>query len=145
MTPTTVLFVCTGNICRSPLAEVMATSMYDIPLFRFSSAGTHATRDHPAADHMITVAGKRGIDLSFHRATRLDESAQPDLVIGMEQQHLVAARKIFPLLDVADIRLLDHPIAVTDPFGFDLDAYEVAADHIQRALTRLFEDLRDRA
>lgn len=140
LAPTSVLFVCTGNICRSPLAEVMARSTFDGDHFVFSSAGTHVVAGYPATEHAQTVARERGLDLTDHRAVSLDTCEEPDVVIGMEQHHLVAARQAFPRLDIARFRLLDHPVAIVDPYGYDLEAYEVAADHIERALAELPED-----
>ncbi len=142
VSPANILFVCTGNICRSPLAEVIAGSMFDGDDFRFSSAGTHVLVDCPAAQHAQTVAHERGLSLSDHRAVSLDMCEAPDFVIGMEQHHLVAARRAFPRLDITRYRLLDHPVAIVDPYGYELDAYEVAADHIERALAGLLESLR---
>jgi len=135
--PTGFLFICTGNICRSPLAEVIARSMFENVPFAFSSAGTHAVDGDVATQHAQTTARDRGLDLSIHRARRLDQCEPPDIAFGMEEHHLVAARRTFPALDVTRIRLLDGPNAVTDPYGRDLDVYEAAAAHIERALETL--------
>ena len=135
---TDVLFLCTGNICRSPLAEVMARAIFDDAV-RVSSAGTHAVADAGASSHAVTVAAERGLDLADHRARPLVGCSQPDLVFGMEQHHLVAARRQFPDLDIDRIRLLDHPRGITDPYGRDIDAYRRAADAIERALANLDE------
>jgi protein-tyrosine-phosphatase len=83
---------------------------------------------------MQQVAESANLDLSQHRATPLSECEQPDLVFGMEQHHLVAARAQFPGLDVSRIRLLDHPNAVIDPYGLDLDTYEATAAQVLQAL-----------
>lgn len=134
-----ILFVCTGNICRSPLAEVMARARFDTGRYMFSSAGTHAMAGQAPAGSAQAVAAERGLDISSHKAIALDECEPPDVVIGMEQHHLVAARRRFPDLDVRRIRLLDHPVAIADPYGCDLNAYKVVADHIDRALVKISE------
>lgn len=138
---TSILFVCTANICRSPLAEVMARTVFDADRYVFSSAGTHAMPGYGAAENSQTVAAEHGLDLTDHRATPLEACEQPDVVIGMEQHHLVAARRAFPDLDISHIRLLDAPVAIADPYGDDLDAYRVAADHIERAVGKMSEFL----
>ncbi len=127
---THVLFVCTGNICRSAFAEEAARSLFDKSVFEFSSAGTHAVSGAPATDSMVKAAAELDVDVSGHSATSLLECDQPDLVFGMEQHHLVAARNQFPDLDVSRIRLLDHPSAISDPYGLDLQTYRGTTSHI---------------
>jgi len=83
---------------------------------------------------MQQVAEEHGLDLSYHAATALDRSKQPDVVLGMEQQHLVAARRQFPDLNVSRIRLLDHPAAVEDPYGLSMEYYRATADRIVEVL-----------
>lgn len=129
-----VLFVCTGNICRSAFAEEAARSLFDDSVFEFSSAGTHAIPGAPATDTMVEAAAELDVDVTSHSATRLRDCDQPDLVFGMEQHHLVAARNQFPYLDVSRIRLLDHPSAISDPYGSDLDTYRGTTTHILRTL-----------
>jgi protein-tyrosine-phosphatase len=131
---THVLFVCTGNICRSAFAEEAARSLFDKSEFEFSSAGTHAISGARAADTMVKAAAELDVDVSSHSATPLHDCAQPDLVFGMEQHHLVAARRQFPDLDISRIRLLDHPSAISDPYGSDLDTYRGTTSHILSTL-----------
>ncbi len=138
-----ILFVCTGNICRSPLAEVMARKMFEDASIVFSSAGTHAIPGDQATEHAQTVARGRSLDLSGHRAKRLDQCDPPDVVIGMTARHLVAAAETYPGLDRHSIRLLDAHDAVADPYGRDLDTYEAAAMQIERALALVPEIERD--
>lgn len=131
---TRVLFVCTGNICRSPFAEVVGRSVFADTPYSFSSAGTHAIPGNEATRDMQLVARERGLDLAGHGATLLAACEQPDIVLGMEHHHLVAAKNRFPDLEATRIRLLDHPVAITDPYQSNLDVYQNAAAHIERAL-----------
>jgi protein-tyrosine-phosphatase len=111
--------------------------------FVFSSAGTHAIAQQHATDTMQQVAADLDLDLSQHRAIPLRECEQPDLVLGMDQHHLVATRAQFPDLDASQIRLFDHPNAVVDPYGLDLLTYQKTAAQIVRALQATdFESLR---
>ena len=130
-----VLFVCTGNICRSPFAAAVAR--HDHPHIDASSAGTYAVVGGHATHHMQEVAGERGIDLSGHRARKLEDVPQPDFVYGMEQQHLIEARKVFPNLAPGCIRLLAHPLAVPDPYGRGIDVYRSTARQIVDAVAAL--------
>ena len=137
---TNILFVCTGNICRSPLAEVAARLSFGHDSFVFSSAGTHAVAGNAATQNMQVVASEHALDLTSHTATPLADCTQPHIVYGMEQHHLVAVRRQFPDLDVSKIRLLDHPNAIMDPYGLDIGDYRAAADRIVAVLESL--DLR---
>ena len=103
----------------------------------FSSAGTHAISNASATDTMQEMAVDHGLELSQHLATPLSECEPPDLVFGMEQHHLIAARHQFPQLDASRIRLLDHPNAVVDPYGLDLETYRNTAHQIIEALQGL--------
>jgi len=134
---TRVLFVCTGNICRSPTAEVMAADLFKDRGIEFSSAGTIAQDGGHAAPNSVAIAEEFGPDLAAHRSQPLTADLNPDLVFGMEQGHLNSARRVFTELPVGRIRLLDHPNAIADPYGYDLDTYRIAADHLKRALAKL--------
>ena len=83
---------------------------------------------------MQEMASDHDLDLSRHMATPLSECELPDLVLGMEQHHLIAARRQFPKLDASQIRLLDHPNAVVDPYGLDLETYRRTAAQVLEAL-----------
>ncbi|VAV92424.1 Low molecular weight protein tyrosine phosphatase [hydrothermal vent metagenome] len=141
--PANILFVCTGNTCRSPLAEVIARSMFDREPVTFSSAGTHAVPGTTATQHARTVARERSLDLSGHRARPLEQSEPLDLVLGMEEYHVDTIRRTCPNLQITRFRCLDEHSTVADPYGCDLDAYRTAADHIENALTMLLADLHE--
>lgn len=84
-----LVFVCSGNICRSPLAERVALDAG----YNATSFGLHCTPGRPADPRVVELARERGFDLSGHR-TRLLKDAQlsaTDLLVGMEPVHLVEA------------------------------------------------------
>lgn len=92
--PRRIVFVCTGNSCRSPLAEVLARARYaELPLI-FASAGTDAVAGQPASAGACAVARERGLDLAGHRGTRLDAAALADAAwaIGMTRTHAAVLR-----------------------------------------------------
>jgi protein-tyrosine phosphatase len=132
-----ILMVCSANICRSPFAEVAAASYLSDENVVVSSAGSVAVAGQSATLPMRDVAGEHGLDLSNHQATPLRSAPAPDVVFGMEQEHLLAAREAFPDLPTGRIRLLDHPHAILDPYGLDLESYRSAAHRIAEAVRHL--------
>src|SRR6266511_5367267 len=90
----TVLFVCTGNICRSPTAEAFAWrelgNFPDDGGLRFGSAGSHALNGNPATEGAVVAAVARGGDLIRHCARELDRRLvrEADLILAMAAEHL---------------------------------------------------------
>jgi len=138
-----VIFVCTGNTCRSPLAEGLARKMArqrGISGVTFASAGTGAPDGSPASDASILVGIERGVDLSTHRARTLTSDMIDDdtLLLALSASHLPSLPAVAP---EATVYLLDEYASrgesqrsVSDPFGGDLDDYRIAADDIEAML-----------
>jgi len=93
-----ILFVCTGNICRSAMAEaLLARRAHEAGLIlETGSAGSAATPGSPATDHAVEVLAERGIDLGRHRARRLDADvvAAAELIVVMTRPHEAAVAGI---------------------------------------------------
>lgn len=92
--PRRIVFVCTGNSCRSPLAEVLARARYaELPL-TFASAGTDAVPGRPASDEACAAARELGLDLAAHRSAPLDAAALAGAgwAIGMTRTHAALLR-----------------------------------------------------
>ncbi len=87
-----VVFVCTGNRVRSPLAEALLARM-KIDRVRVSSFGTQNVGSQPALPDAIAVGAALGVDLTAHRTRVLDPTAmaRADLVIGFEAFHVSSA------------------------------------------------------
>ena len=88
-----LLFVCTGNTCRSPLAEAIARTVAaerGLDDVDASSAGTSAWDGAPASDGALLVGLERELDLNAHRSRQLDRELveQADLVLAMGPHHL---------------------------------------------------------
>jgi protein-tyrosine phosphatase len=128
-----VLFVCTGNICRSPFAEYYARDLWREHDIETSSAGTYPVTGHGATDTMIRVGNARGLNLTPHRSQGLGSAGHPDLILCMEQHHVDAATRAFTDLPATSIRLLTAE-GVDDPYGRSMDHYERAAAEIISAV-----------
>jgi protein-tyrosine phosphatase len=87
-----VLFVCTGNLCRSPTAEALARRelrRYPGAPLRFRSAGTHAVEGNPAAGRSVAAAAERGASLERHYARELNRRRvrSSHLILCMAAEH----------------------------------------------------------
>ena len=111
-----LLFVCTGNICRSPMAAAIARDLLaqagrtDVEV---SSAGTFALDGHAPTSDAAATAEAHGLSLAGHRAQQLTRelAADADLVIGMEDEHVAYAQQFGARRAV----MLARPIR--DPYG----------------------------
>src|SRR2546422_7739588 len=96
-----ILLVCTGNICRSPMAEGFLRQLLDergAGEVEVSSAGVQSWDDSPATPEAVRALQERGIDISDHLAQRLNRSLieEADLVLGMAGDHRDAVVRIVP-------------------------------------------------
>lgn len=131
-----VLFVCTGNTCRSPMASAILNKTANEKKLdiKASSAGLAAFSGDEASENAVRVLSEIGIDLSSHRSRPvnryiLDES---DYIIGMSPSHI---RALAPFAD-AD-KLLTLSDGIPDPYGGDLETYRLTRDQIRNGIESL--------
>lgn len=146
-----VLLVCTGNTCRSPMAEGLLKQLWaqsgagwDLLI---SSAGTGAIDGDRASEHAVTVMKGLGFDLSGHRSRSLrsDVISQADLILtmtGRHKQHLLMLRpdlgsRVFTLGEYAGIGQ-----EVSDPYGGSLTDYKNTATDMEVLLKAIVERIK---
>lgn len=144
-----ILFVCSGNTCRSPLAEALARKIAGrrgIPDVTISSAGTSAWDNVPATDEALLVGMERQLDLTGHRARMLTPAivSEADLIFVMTPAHLELVRQMggrgkAHVLDEYASGTANRGIA--DPYGGDLTAYRETADMLEREIEKVFDRL----
>lgn len=153
----TVLFVCTGNVCRSPLAELLLRQSINTPAITTLSAGTQAMVGHQMPEIQRNIAAQLGLETSEqHRAQQLTlqhiESA--DLILGMERQHRSEAVKLSPralrrTFTLREFARITEVVPNEDiSFGESTDLVEnmkvvVEAAAVNRGLVATFEDPED--
>ena len=142
-----VLFVCSGNTCRSPMAEgylrhlLASAKAGDVTV---SSAGTHAADGFPASDNSVEVMDSIGIDISMHRSRRLTVELlkEADLVVVMTSSH---RRHVGSMLPEAlhKTRLLSEYAReddeIHDPFGGTVEDYGFCFADMRKPLENLLE------
>ncbi|MCH2161478.1 MAG: hypothetical protein MK085_06350 [Phycisphaerales bacterium] len=145
----TVLFICTGNTCRSPLAEGIArgqlasgtvAGLGTEDLF-VASAGVHASNGSPMSHETARALERRGLPTdgtSKQLSPEMIEKA--DLVLGMTQSHVDMARRLLGNQDVL-VERLDPAGDLEDPIGLGEDVYERLAKRLEAVIPRRLEEL----
>ena len=136
-----LLFVCTGNTCRSPMAEGIARLVLEgRPGWKVASAGVGAINGQPASTHAVTAMRQLGQDISGHRSQMLTAQLvrEADYIFALTQSHAEgilyyhpeAAEKVFLLREFDDsVESFDKDIA--DPIGGPLPGYVETRNQIE--------------
>ncbi|WP_277189697.1 low molecular weight phosphotyrosine protein phosphatase [Caballeronia sp. BR00000012568055] len=131
-----VLMVCEGNICRSPLAAALLAR--ELPHIDVASAGTHALVGEPAHEVIADIARAHGVALDSHVATQLDASgaSAADLILTMTQAQRDWVETSWPSTRGKVFRLCDeHGADVTDPYRRHRTVFDLALAQIQHGVS----------
>ncbi|MBE6688690.1 MAG: ribosomal-protein-alanine N-acetyltransferase [Ruminococcaceae bacterium] len=136
-----VLFVCTGNTCRSPMAQACANIFFennDIDAKAYSCGLAAGVNDEASPNAVQAVKERYGIDFS-HRAVQINEQliTDSDVIVGMSRHHAETVFQLYPHLLKGKI-LISMPRDIPDPYGQDIEIYRKALDVIHEGIHQLF-------
>ncbi|MCP9456352.1 MAG: low molecular weight phosphotyrosine protein phosphatase [Nitrospira sp.] len=158
--PRSVLFVCKGNICRSPFAEQVARKLVHEQMgnrgepIAFRSAGLHVTTSKTPPDMALSVARRFGVSLDNHRSQPISHElvATSDIIIAMEGWHYDELRlrftgckeKVFLLAlfaKEASARFGYEAFNIPDPYGGSQQIFEQCFEKIEQSVKTLLAEL----
>ncbi len=142
-----ILFVCSGNTCRSPMAELMFNGHTPNREWLASSAGISTWDGLMASPLAFAEMEERGLSLQHHRSRQINEAiiAGNDLVLTMTREHKKSLLALYPQHEEKIFALGEYvglpEEEVLDPFGLGEQDYLVTANQLVKLLQRLFAKL----
>ncbi|MGM0437288.1 MAG: ribose 5-phosphate isomerase B [Bacillota bacterium] len=140
----TILFVCTGNTCRSPMAEHLLRDMFkkrDITGWKIKSAGISAWPGGKISSETLKVLKDEEINAVNHEVTQVNKEllVEADIILTMTETHKkhlknmegVSAKKLFTLKELIEE---DEDLDILDPYGQSLEVYKKTKDEIKKYL-----------
>src|ERR1041385_8757963 len=147
----TILFVCTGNVCRSPMAEgIFRQAIHGRGNYRVVSAGLGAMEGQPPSAHAVEAVKELGIDISNQRSRMLtpDLVHQADYIFGRTPSHVDPVMLLYPqaaektfLLREFDETLDTFEKDISDPIGGSYDIYLACRDQIEQGIVSILRFL----
>ncbi len=143
-----LLFVCSGNTCRSPMCEGYMRHMFEqagMNDIKVVSAGTSAGLGQPASQGSIGALKRYGVDISAHRSRPLDAELlnEADMIVAMTSSHKLRIGAISAEALKKTSLLMDYAGGgdVADPYGGNQDVYFGCFDEMKFALDNLFLEI----
>lgn len=145
-----ILFVCSGNTCRSPMAAYLggavAEELFPLGDYRFDSAGIATGDGYPASENAVAVMAERGIDISGHRSKRYQYymNTAADLVVCMTPMHRAALCREYPDF-AAKFKVIGEVSGtgkeIPDPYLGSVSLYRHTREALEREITALLKNI----
>lgn len=146
-----IIFICTGNICRSPMANhYMQKKVKDLgksDQYIIDSCGTYAVSGEMATKNAIEAMKVYGVNMENHRAKSIQELDlnEYDLIIGLTTTHKIAVQSLYPHISKKVYTLKEYAnpeekyIDIDDPWGLSMQVYDSCAKEIVNNVDSLIE------
>ena len=140
-----IIFVCTGNTCRSPMAEGFFNALPSKGYWG-TSAGIFAQNGQKPSENAVSAMKENGIDIKSHRSKGLTPEAieRAELILTMTKSHKNALLNLDSSLSGKVMTLSEfagEDGEIPDPFGGDLDTYRSCAKEIKRLVKKAYDRL----
>ncbi len=143
-----IIFVCTGNTCRSPMAEGFFKSLCDNSCaFDVRSRGVAAIDGMSASEYSVIAASELGSDISAHSSHQITHAdvSWADFIFTMTSSHASVLKAAFPEFapKIFSIGEFVGSADVSDPYGGDLSTYRKCAAELEDAVQKIYDKLSD--
>ena len=142
-----IMFICTGNICRSAMAHCILEDKLHGTEHEVYSCGTYAEDGSSSTFSAIEVMSEYGLNLKNHRATHIRNSKieEMDLILCMTWSHKNMAQQMYPELKEKIYTFKEYvnydetgkDIDIKDPWGYDIEVYRFCAAEIEKCINKL--------
>jgi len=150
---TRILLICTGNTCRSPMAEALFLKLLQensaelVREIEIGSAGLYTVGNLPASEEAIMVMEREGLDITGHRSRVLDATMidDADLILTMGTSHRDEIRERFPSTEQRVYTLGEYAgfegLDIHDPIGGGFEAYQKCARQLKEILPQVWYNI----
>ncbi|MGL4791784.1 MAG: low molecular weight protein arginine phosphatase [Anaerotignaceae bacterium] len=141
-----ILFICTGNTCRSPMAKIMAESIFSQE-YTFDSAGLAVFSPSSASGNAIKAVAEKKLDLQNHVSKNISVELleEADLILTMTKRHKEAIEPLCTAFEQENIWTLAEFVGeekdIVDPYGGDIEEYRQCLAEIEKYLLILKEKM----
>ncbi len=148
------MFICTGNICRSAMAEGMMKKKIKENNIKAQvfSCGIYAQTGEEPTNHAVEVMKQYNVDITAHRATNIRDSKikEMDVILCATNSHKQNVKYLYPELkekiytmkEYAGLAKNGKDLDIQDPWGYDRNVYQHCAEEIQESLEKIIEKIK---